>query len=117
MALSRAVVPEEVATQYFARIRSANTVSNSFTLVPLPRPHLPERKTSSSACSSRSSHLGQSVAPRAAAAVAARFAGLSAPAAGLRLRQRPAPAVAALPRKVRRETGAFFMGGRVVGPA
>src|SRR5688500_8813271 len=121
-ALSSAVVPDEVATQYFAFIRSAKTSSNSFTRPESPaevRPHLPERRTSRSAFSSPESQTGQAFADFAL--------GVPAPApevppwaeAAERPRQRPAPAVAAPPMNLRRDRGAFMrvdQGGSPVRP-
>src|SRR4051794_1907815 len=63
--VSNAVVPEDVARQYFALMRWAKRASNSFTRAPpLPvRPHLPECRASIRAVSSRLSHFGQSPEP------------------------------------------------------
>jgi hypothetical protein len=61
-AVSRAVVPEDVATQYFAFKRFEKAASNSAQLGPPPvRPQVPEFSTFSKAVSSVSSHTGHSV--------------------------------------------------------
>src|SRR4051812_37333383 len=114
--LISAVVPDEVATQYFAPMRFANTASNSFTRAPPEpvRPHTPDRRTSTNAFSSRSSQSGHSfpesgrVAPDGALP-AAGFGAWSAAEALERPSVMPAPAAAAaLPMKSRRESGAFM---------